>query len=128
MEGVSAILLESSGVIYSNQTGGCACTRPEAEGILVPFNNDPPLDSPEKALWRRLRSILENAPYLTPELADRVDAVLADDPDTHFAKVDRSRLRDSHESWVYVEIAADASFLLRGFGPAKAILTWPNSD
>jgi hypothetical protein len=128
VEGVVAIVLESSGVIYSNQTCGHACMQPEEEGVLVPFNDDPPLDEPEKALWQRLRSILEHAHYLTPDLADRVDTTLADQPDTRCARVDRSRLDDSHESWVYVDIAADASSLLSGFGQAKAVLTWPNSD
>lgn len=128
LEGVVAIVLESSGVTYSNQTCGHACAQPEAEGILIPFNDDPPLDEPERALCYRLRSILENAHYLTPELADRVDAVLAVDADTRCATVDRERLDDSHESWIYVDIAPEPSGLLRGFGHVKAILTWPNSD
>ena len=128
VEGVVAIVLERSGVIYTNQTCGHACAHPEAEGVLVPFNDDPSLDEPEQALWCRLGEILENAHYLTPALADRVDAALASRPDTRCARVDRSRLADSHEAWVYVDITPDPSGLLQGFGEVKAILTWPNSD
>jgi uncharacterized protein DUF6210 len=128
LEGAAAIVLEASGVVYSNQTCGNACAQPEAEGILVPFNDDPPLDHPERALWERLARILENAHYLTPRLADKVDAEFAADPDTRCATVDRSRLKDSHESWVYIDLDGTASGLLRGFGRSKAVLTWPNSD
>jgi hypothetical protein len=128
MEGAAAIVLEASGVVYSNQTCGNACAQPEAEGILVPFNDASPLGQSEQAFWERLARILENAHYLTPHLADQVDAELAADPDTRCATVDRSRLKDSHESWIYIDLDGTASGLLSGFGRSKAVLTWPNSD
>jgi hypothetical protein len=128
VEGVVAIVLERSGVTYTNQTCGHVCMQPEAEGILVPFNDDAPLDEPDRALHYRLARTLESAHWLTPELADQVDSVLAGSPETRGATVDRSRLRDSHEAWVYVDLRADACDLLTGFGSTKAVLTWPNSD
>ncbi len=42
-------------------------------------------------------------------------------------KVDRSRLHESVEAWVYVDIL-DEPYLNRGLTPCKAILTWENSD
>jgi len=128
MEGAAAIVLEASGVVYANQTCGHACVQSEAEGILVPFNDDPPLDEPERALSERLSLILEYAHYLTPALADKIDAAFAAHPDTRCATVDRSRLRDSHEAWIYVDLDGAASGLLSGFGRSKAVITWPNSD
>ena len=68
---------------------------------------------------------------------------------TSFVKVDRTRLDDSWEAWVYVliespdeadlvvggqvEAAAEASAgtyvgPLLGFGRARGVLTWENSD
>lgn len=114
--------------MYSNQTCGHACAHSEAEGVLVAFNDDPPLDEPDRALWRRLSRLLENAPSLTTHLADSVDAELAAHVDTRCARVDRARLVDSHEAWVYVDLDGDASDFLTGFGHVKAVLTWRNSD
>src|SRR5262245_33146253 len=104
MDGAAAIVLEPSGVMYANQTCGHACVQSEAEGVLVPFNDDPPLEHPERALSERLSLLLENAHYLTPDLADEIDAALAAQPDTRCATVDRARLRDSHEAWIYIDL------------------------
>jgi hypothetical protein len=128
LEGVVAVLLSPSGVVYTNQTCGHACMQPEAEGILIPFNNDPPLDDPNSSVCRRLSDLLQGVQWLTLELADQIDFVLAGTPETSCAKVDRTRLKDSHESWVYVDLEAEKSDLLMGFGPVRAVLTWPNSD
>ena len=96
------------------------------EGVLIPFNND--IDD---EIERRLSVELLNANYLTESNAKNVDAILATSRDTQCATVDRSRLRDSMEAWVYVRIAEDASDtgrLFKGFGESLAVLTWNNSD
>ncbi|GAB4214475.1 MAG: hypothetical protein OHK0012_12600 [Synechococcales cyanobacterium] len=128
LEGIAAIILEPSNVKYSNQTCGHACIQSSAEGILIPFNDDTPLHAPERALWRRMSALLENVQQLTPDLADQVDGLLAMDAMTRCATVDRDRLTDSHESWVYIDLDTEASGLLTGFQKAKAVLTWQNSD
>jgi hypothetical protein len=125
--GVLLIILEETGIIYENQTCGCACYQSSAEGILVPFNNDPPLDQPELSTAAQLSSLLEGAHYLTNE-ADRIDAILASDWVTRCARVDRFRLRDSGEAWVYVNITEEADSFLTGFGNCRGVLTWQNSD
>jgi len=117
LEGVAAILLEASGVTYANQTGGHACLQSCAEGILIPFNDDTPLEDPDNALCRRLSRLLESAQFLTPTLADQIDVALATDSHTKCATVDRDRLRDSHEAWVYVDLRLEADGLLQGPGP-----------
>ena len=125
-EGVLAIILERSGIVYTNQTGGHACCHPEEEGILIPFNNDYPLDSPEERLEYRLSNLLENAQYLTKKTADLVDSVLIDCRFEN-VRVDRSRLKESQEAWVYIEVNGELDFV-DGFKNFKAVLTWNNSD
>ena len=126
--GALAIILRKSGVIYTNQVGGASCAKPKEEGFLIPFNDDAPLDQPEGALVKRLSALLENYMYLKDEEADAIDAILASYPDTACARVDRTRLRDSMEAWVYVDIEEPHDSLFQGFGRCKAVLTWPNSD
>ena len=128
IEGVMLILLRESGVIYTNQTGGHTCQQPEAEGILAPFNNSPPLDQPHLSTESQLKRVLTGAQRLTPAEADEVDEILARSRDTKCAKVDRARLTDSMEAWVYVEVNECGDHLISGFGPCKGILTWSNSD
>lgn len=85
--------------------------------------------------------------------AGRIDRILAREHETAGLLVDRSRLSESHEAWVFVTIrthpdhfptlplscnaetradplstANQAVSLLFGFGDARAVLTWPNSD
>ncbi len=51
---------------------------------------------------------------------------------TKNVKVDRNRLTDSHEAWVYVDYrnpkAVDWNSGITGFGQCQAVLTWENSD
>lgn len=100
--------------------------RRSEEGILIPFNNDI-----EDEIERRLSVELLNANYLNESNAQNVDTILASSIETKCATVDRSRLRDSMEAWVYVRIAENASDtgrLFKNFGESQAVLTWNNSD
>ncbi len=128
MVGVSAIVLERSGAVYRNQTCGTACLQSEAEGILVPLNNDPPLDQPELSFESQLSTLLRDVCRLDGGLADRIDDILASYPPTTNVRTDRQILLNSHEAWVYVEISESPDSVLQGFGDCKAVLTWPNSD
>jgi hypothetical protein len=128
LEGLAAIVCEASGVVYTNQTGGHVCLQDEVEGVLVPFNDDPPRDDPEQAVSRRLSRLLEGVTALTPALADDVDRELARHPWTRSATVNRELLAESHEAWVHVILNGAATDFLAGFGRCLAVLTWPNSD
>ena len=128
VEGVVLILLRPSGIVFTNQTGGHACFHPEAEGVLVPFNNEHFLDQPELGVKRQLSNLLTNACHLTPELADKVDDILSGSHETRCAKVDRTRLQDSMEAWAYVDVDDGGECLFSGFGRCKGIITWENSD
>lgn len=122
------IVHAQSGVIYQNQVCGTLCRQNEAEGVLVPFDIEVPLDSPHLALDIRFRTLLLEVMGLTEELALSIDRILADNLYTSFVSVDRTRLDESCEAWVYVDIREAEFSTMRGFGACKGILTWPNSD
>jgi hypothetical protein len=129
---VMLILEHASGVIYENQVGGLLCWQANIEGVLAPVDLDP--DAVEQIM---------NLPYeprrgITAEVADAVDAVLAASPGGRYMHVDRARLAESYEAWVFVvaDIPESSEHQLqgpyfgapRGFGRTTGVLTWPNSD
>jgi hypothetical protein len=128
MCGVAAIILEDSDVIYYNQTGGTTCLHSEAEGILVFFNNDPPLASPELSFEHQLTQLFNGIEIITEDLAKKLDQILASYNATACAKVDRHKMRESREAWVYITIKETEQSIITGFGNCSAVLTWPNSD
>jgi len=61
--------------------------------------------------------------------------VLAEKPSTAFVTVDRARLSESQEAWVFVLVDSPAEgepessdIPLYGFGRTRGVLTWVNSD
>lgn len=141
------ILLCSSGVAYTNQTGGLYCTHPSAEGVFMPIGTG----AQQAALAHVFGGGASSA--IDAREADLIDEVLSRSDDTNILSVDRERLTDSHEAWVFVTVAphpsryprlplvgsaetyADPHSPIRqsfspifGFGGARGILTWPNRD
>jgi len=127
------IVLHPSGVYYSNQTGGHACLHPLAEGIFVPIRDDT-LD-----LEKELKDYFVGPKWkgwcsegIDEETATFVDDVLAKSHLTRDVTVNRNRIIDSHEAWVYVDYrnpkTADWNSEITGFGQCQAVLTWENSD
>jgi hypothetical protein len=117
-------------VQYRNQVGGVVCWQAEQEGIIAPldFGDD-------------VAAQIEGCPFpngrqgITEEIADVLDAIFASRPSTSIFKVDRTRLDESWEAWVYVTISRSPEFktpgvpgLIYGFGATRGVLTWPNSD
>ena len=140
--GIGVILLVSSGVRYHNQAGGSACRQPTAEGVYVP-------------LWEETidqEGMLHEHFFEGPkwqggcmngidmEDADIIDQVLDRSLHTRYIKVDRTRLKESYEAWIFVDVltqpdgnakssSADIpDFLMAGFGACKGVLVWANSD
>ncbi len=128
IEGVGLIILQNSGVFYTNQTGGTTCAHPVAEGVFAPLNNSPPLDRPDLSTNTQLKRLLTGAQRLTPAEADAVDRILQASADTNCVTVDRNHLSDSMEAWVYVDVKSNGDSLISGFGCCKGIITWSNSD
>ena len=140
--GLGLIIEWPSGILYSNQTGGTACLHPEVEGVFIPLRNDCERDgdrllSPENELLEYFEGPKHRGTGairgLDTDDAELITSVLAK-WQLHQLAVDRTRLGDSHEAWVYVviegELAGGDGLPLRGFPahPLKGILTWSNSD
>ncbi|HXG64310.1 MAG TPA: DUF6210 family protein [Blastocatellia bacterium] len=134
--GLGLIILWPSGVIYTHQTGGYNCLGPEEEGVFVRLYKE--LHDQEAMLidyfggpkWRGwCGDEIDN------ETADFIDQVLSLSERTIFLKVDRSRLQDSHEAWIYVDVSEPATqsngyrpAAINGFGNCKGVLIWSNTD
>lgn len=104
--GLGLIILGPSGVMYSNQAGGTCCLQPQDEGFFVPLHDE--VLGQERMLLDYF--LQPEAPSAAPEgfdlkTADFIDEVLGISQSTRFLKVDRTKLRDSVEAWVYVEVS-----------------------
>lgn len=140
--GVGLIVEHPSGVRYSNQTGGTGCHHPEVEGVLVPVANDVPLEDPTVLSPANELSEYFAGPThggagatsgLDPRDADFIDDVLRRCGYGDVIRVDRQRLRESHEAWVRVNVMSEGALqpvLFEGFSPypRAGVLTWPNTD
>lgn len=137
---IMLIIEYADGVRYQNQVGGMSCYQAEMEGVLCPLD----IDTDGITSFESLPYPQEGISY---EIADIIDAILASKPSTCFLKVDRERLNDSCEAWVYVQISSPDtddsdrpetmpmtsarpaySGPLHGFGNVRGVLTWDNSD
>ncbi|MCY1053578.1 DUF6210 family protein [Nannocystis sp. SCPEA4] len=130
--GPHLVIQWKSGVVYQNQACGTACAQPEMEGILAPLDLD-------EAVAEELERVMTECHTLTEALADQIDALLRRGR-APFVSVDRERLHDSFEAWVFVRIGAipwelrydewprEYTGELFGFTGRRAVLTWPNSD
>jgi len=128
--GVAAVVPMKTGVIHTNQIGGGACLHPELEGILVPFNDDyEPEDYKLSLEYQLMEMFAENGwGTIMPKQADEIDALLKTFPDTNCAVVNRAKLEESHESWVWCNVTESEHSCLEGFGNVEVVLTWCNSD
>ncbi len=62
------------------------------------------------------------------ETADEIDRLLRENTHREEIVVDRDRLQECCESWIYVKLQGRLQSLIENSMPAFAILTWPNSD
>ena len=122
---LALILLIPTGVKYHNQTGGHSCCQREAEGLLVFVDNGRLYDSlvkyaeEDKGGWWT-ESDLSDADYLDMLFENSGDSYL---------KINRERIPESHEAWIYVNIDCNYEYpTYGGFSSKHGILTWDNSD
>lgn len=134
--GTGLIIAAPTGVVYVNQVGGIACEQRELEGLFVPIGNDVSSDgqliSAENELFDAFRGAGER---FSVAAADRFDALLEAYGRAHWipmglVRADRERLAESTEAWVHVVVeGGDPGMPVSGIRwPARAILTWTNSD
>ena len=143
--GTALVISHPTGVIYVNQAGGTACMQPGMEGAVVPFGNDVALEgnvlmSAQDALEKHFTGSKHLGSGATSGLddedADVIDGIFAGAHVGPWFKVDRGRLKESMEAWVYVTITEEENDghlpigLFAGFAPypRAAVLTWMNSD
>jgi hypothetical protein len=129
--GIGVIVAHPSGVHYSNQAGGYLCSHPEIEGVFLPLAGpdtewhtqlDQHFFYGEKYAGHCYRGIDE-------ETARFLDVLLASSPVSRGITVDRDRLAESIEAWIYVTIApGTGDDAIAGFDGATGVLTWQNSD
>lgn len=129
LETVAGILIASTGVTYVNQAGGTACMQPEAEGALFPVDiRSTGAGTSAVTLLDRLTALFVEEERVDEGMADAVDQVLAAFYATRGMRVDRHRLADSIEAWIYVVLDEVENGACSEVGRAAAVLTWPNSD
>ncbi|KNY27594.1 DUF6210 family protein [Pseudobacteroides cellulosolvens] len=105
LEQLALIVLCKSGVEYFNQVGGNSCIQKSVEGILtIIFDvNDIIKDISQNTLGLM---------YLSEDDADRIDQILSKYYTTCYLSVDRERLKESAEAWIYVNIYYQENLLL----------------
>ena len=133
--GITLLVPSNSGVIYATQTGGHYCLQRRLEGIMLPLvntydgiNQEQLLRSHFVAKWSGWCGEQEGIDAAT---GDFVDETLKATPFTHWLRVDRDRLAESHEAWVYVRPVEFHDMELIEFGGFtfdRGVITWPNSD
>ena len=117
------IILDKRGVVYTSQVFGNSCDQVSARGFFVPLDETLREVIPEP-LEEVLFKLLANAPYLSELEADALDAILIRYVETDFLRVDRTRLRDSGEAWVYVDVMSGGNCPVTGKGRWKGVLVW----
>jgi Family of unknown function (DUF6210) len=131
--GLGLIILQPSGVFYTHETGGYACRHSQEQGVFVPIHRGP--DDDQESL---LIDYFTGPKWggwcdegIDEETAKYVDHVLSLGPETDCLTVDRTRLADSMEAWIYVDVhepAEDPVARFYGFGECKGVFIWGNSD
>lgn len=123
-----------TGIVYRNQVGGQVCYQAQQEGAVAPL--DVPvaiMDSLETYAFPQGRRGIDL------KTADLIDSLLSENVSTSFLSVDRERLDQSWEAWIYVRIERSPErFVLGdsqgyhgplfGFPAGRGVITWNNSD
>lgn len=124
-ESPGLIIACKSGVTYTNQVGGYACRHPEIEGVFVPL----PAGISEKLEAYFTGPKWNGRCYdeIDEETASFIDSVLNAVDLAGSLCVDRERLTESCEAWIWVKLSMN-SLLWLGLNEGEGVLTWSNSD
>ena len=135
--GIGIIIQKNSGVFYTNQTGGYACHQPALEGAFIPlFSKGEFYDKLSKKLDDYFFG--DSGPYrghcyiyegkgINEQDADWLD-LLFKESEVPF-KVDRDKLNESEEAWIWIEVFGDMGNLFaEGIDGKEGVFVWDNSD
>lgn len=135
--GIGVIISEKTGIVYHSQTGGYACHNHGLEGALIPL-------FPKGEFYDKLSKKLDdyffgnNGPYrghcyiyegkgINEQDADWLD-LLFKEFEVPF-KVNRDKLNESEEAWIWIEIFGDMGNLFaEGINGKEGVFVWDNSD
>jgi hypothetical protein len=133
LSGMGIIVSHPTGIFVSNQVGGHACQHPSLEGFYLPLvmARSPVMASLHEHFTEKWRSHCYDG--IDAETADFMDGLFEQEHCSRGLKVDRSKLDNCLEAWVYV------TFDERAFAPGRGailtppiqglgVVTWPNSD
>lgn len=127
--GAGLIVPRSTGIIYTNQTDGHACDHPSLEGAFIPLSNDYDHERFHDSLECKLCEIFPGGwGSPTTEICDQVDQLFRQYHETSGIRVDRNKIEESREAWIWVLLDENDRQDFQGFSCCSAILTWPNSD
>lgn len=98
------------------------------EGVFVPVNFDCLPEIFSDTVEYKLSQIFLECEKVDFTRAEAIDTLLASRYETRGISVDRQRLEQSMEAWVYVDVEPAQSNPIECDGPLKGVLTWPNSD
>ena len=127
------IILQPSGAFYTHETGGYACFHESAEGVFVPLHEETE-ESQEGLLIAHFTGPKWNGTCdngIDEQTAEYIDHVFSLSPATDYLRVDRVRLDDCKEAWIYVRVREPSEEFYRpisGFGDCKGVFVWGNSD
>jgi hypothetical protein len=125
------IIAHKTGVSYSHQCGGLACTQNTIEGFLVPCSHS---NEVNEQLYRHF---YEGPKYkghcysgLDEDDAMVLDLVLAS-MGLACLSVDRQRLRNSIEAWVHLKVDSGlpcVPYCYNSDPASSVVMIWENSD
>lgn len=136
---LGVILVLPTGVTYTHQCDGVACQQKSVEGAYLPLAVFPGLDNPQHhALAEYFARRDGNRGEIYEPDAQFIDQFLAETELPFTARVMRTRLFDSFEAWVWLDLSPmtnTAPEFLRHHAvpkdissPLTAVLVWENSD
>lgn len=129
--GVGIIISYKSGVFFTNQTGGLACHHPIYEGIYTPLDLDNPISFFNDIHLADIFDAYTTKDFIiTLDDADKLDIIFSKHPNMKRFIVDRSKLKESEEAWIYVIMKHDNYQYadIQGFKECKAVIIYENSD
>ena len=127
------IILQPSGAFSTPETGGIACYPELAAGVFVPLHEE--TDASQQGLLTahftgpKWNGSCDDG--IDEQTAEYVDYVFSLSPATNYLRVDRVRLDDCKEAWIYVRVRepSENSYPpISGFGDCKGVFIWSNSD
>ncbi|MFP2957696.1 DUF6210 family protein [Myxococcus sp. 1LA] len=132
--GLGLILLWPTGILYSNQTGGLSCLQPQAEGAFIPLVDE--LVAQAELLRQHFTGPKWQGACsrgIDEETALEIERILGLSHVTRElgVRVNRARLEESHDAWVFVDLPAQPERALATVAripSSQGILTWANSD